>query len=122
MSETRTRESIGRIEVAPGVLATIAQNAAVRVQGVTKMAAIPSDGSRLFRKDVRQDGVLLQIGDQNQVKIDIYVIMDPHVNIMEASRNIQAAIKEAIDTMVGIPVESINVHVEDVVYTQDEAV
>jgi uncharacterized alkaline shock family protein YloU len=120
MSETR--EHIGRIEVAPGVLATIAQNAAVRVKGVTKMAAIPSDGSRLFRKDVRQDGVLLQVGDQNQVKIDIYVIMDPHVNIMEASRDIQAAINEAIGTMVGIPVESINVHVEDVVYTQGEAV
>ena len=48
--------------------------------------------------------------------------MDPHVNIMEASRGIQTAVSEAIDTMVGIPVEAVNVHVEDVVYTQGEAV
>jgi uncharacterized alkaline shock family protein YloU len=124
MSEqmSETRESIGRIEVAPGVLAMIALNAALRVDGVIKMAPIPADVARLFRKEVRQDGVLLQVGDQNQVKIDIYVIMDPHVNIMEASRRMQTAVTEAIDTMVGIPVEAVNVHVEDVVYTQGEAV
>lgn len=124
MSErmSETKESIGRIEVAPGVLAMIALNAALRMEGVTKMAPIPADVARLFRKDVRQDGVLLQVGDQNQVKIDIYVIMDPYVNIMEASRTIQTAVSEAIDTMVGIPIEAVNVHVEDVVYTQGEAV
>jgi uncharacterized alkaline shock family protein YloU len=120
MSETK--ESIGRIEVAPGVLATIALNAAMRVNGVTKTAPIPADVARLFRKDVRQDGVLLHVSDQNQVKIDIYVIMDPHVNIMEASRGVQTAVSEAIETMVGIPIEAVNVHVEDVVYTQGEAV
>jgi uncharacterized alkaline shock family protein YloU len=120
MSETRER--IGRIEVAPGVLAMIALNAALRVDGVVKMAPIPADVARLFRKEVRQDGVLLQVSDQNQVKIDIYVIMTPQVNIMEASRAIQTAVSEAIDTMVGIPVEAVNVHVEDVVYTQGEAV
>ncbi len=114
--------SIGRIEVAPGVLAMIALNAAQRVDGVTKMAPIPADVARLFRKDVRQEGVLLQVGDQNQVKIDIYVIMNPHVNIMEASRAIQTAVSEAIDTMVGIPVEAVNVHVEDVIYKQGEPV
>ncbi|NHZ72079.1 MAG: Asp23/Gls24 family envelope stress response protein [Aquificales bacterium] len=124
MSEqvSEIKESIGRIEVAPGVLAMIALNAALRVDGVTKMAPIPADVARLFRKEVRQDGVLLQVGDQNQVKIDIYVIMDPYVNIMEASRGIQTAVSEAIDTMVGIPIEAVNVHVEDVVYTQGEAV
>ena len=124
MSEhmSETKESIGRIEVAPGVLAMIALHAALRVDGVTKMAPIPADVARLFRKEVRQDGVLLHVGGENQVKIDIYVIMDPHVNIMEASRSMQTAVSEAIDTMVGIPVEAVNVHVEDVIYTQGEAV
>jgi len=117
MSEEK--QSLGRIEVAPGVLATIAQYAALRVEGVTKMAPIPADVARLFRREVKQDGVLLEIGEQNQVKIDIYVIMDPQVNIMEASRKIQAAVLEAVDTMVGMPVEAINVHVEDVIYAQE---
>lgn len=113
------KESMGRIEVAPAVLATIVQYATLQVDGVTKMAPIPPDVARLFRREVRQDGVLLEIGEQNRVKFDIYVIMNPHVNVMETSRKIQAAILEAMDTMVGIPVEAINVHVEDVIYAPE---
>lgn len=115
------RESIGRIEVAPDVLLTIAHFAALRVEGVAKMAPVPADVGRLFRRDARHNGVLLDFTD-NKIKFDIYVIMDPHVNVMEASQKVQAAVVEAIDTMVGIPVEAVNIHVEDVIYAQGEAV
>jgi uncharacterized alkaline shock family protein YloU len=118
MSEER--ESIGRIEVAPEILAMIAHLATLRVEGITKMAPIPADVARLFRRDVRRDGVLLDWSD-NKVRFDIYVIMDPQVNIMATSRALQAAVVEAIDTMVGIPVSAVNVHVEDVVYAHEEA-
>ena len=116
------RESIGRIEVAPDVLVTIAHFAALRVDGVAKMAPIPADVARLFRREARHSGVHLDLSDHNKIKFDIYVIMDPHVNMMEASQRLQAAVVEAIDTMVGIPVEAVNIHVEDVIYTQGEAI
>jgi uncharacterized alkaline shock family protein YloU len=115
------RESIGRIEVAPDVLVTIAHFAALRVDGVARMAPLPADVVRLFRREARHNGVHLDFSD-NKIKFDIYVIMDPHVNIMEASQRLQAAVVEAIDTMVGIPVEAVNIHVEDVIYTQGEAI
>lgn len=115
------RESIGRIEVAPEVLTTIAHFATLRVDGVARMAPIPADVVRLFRRAPRHDGTLLDLSN-NKVKFDIYVIMDPHVNLMETSRAVQAAVVEAIDTMVGIPVNAVNVHVEDVVYAQGEVV
>ena len=113
------RESLGRIEVAPEVLTTIARFATLRIEGVSKLVPVPSDVARLFRRKTHthQNGVLLELND-NRANFDIYVIMEPHVNIMETSRVLQAAIVEAIDTMVGIPVDSVNVHVEDVVYTQ----
>jgi len=120
MSEGTVRESIGRIEVAPEVLATIAYYATLRVEGVAKMAPIPADVARLFRRETRHNGVLLDLVD-DRIKFDIYVIMNPHVNIMETSQRLQTAVIEAIDTMVGIPVETVNVHVEDVVYAQGEA-
>lgn len=115
------RESIGRIEVAPEVLATIAHYAALRVEGVSKMTAVPADAARLFRRATRHNGVMLNLVD-NKVTFDIYVIMDPHVNIMETSRRLQTAVAEAIDTMVGIPLQAVNVHVEDVVYTSEEVI
>jgi uncharacterized alkaline shock family protein YloU len=46
--------------------------------------------------------------------------MAPNVDLRAASRAIQVAVIEAIDKMVGVPVDSVNVHVEDVVYTQDQ--
>ncbi len=119
---TETYESIGKIEVAPEVLSTIAQYTALRVEGVEKMAPVPADVARLFRRENRHSGVLLGLTENNSVKFDIYVIMSPHVNIMETSKRLQTAVKEAVDTMVGVPVDAVNVHVEDVVYAQGEAV
>jgi uncharacterized alkaline shock family protein YloU len=119
MSEER--ESIGRIEVAPEVLATIAHFAVLRVDGVSRMAPIPAHIARMFRRATRQDGIVLDLSD-NQVKFSIYVIMEPHASVLETSRQVQSAVVEAIDTLVGVPVDSVNVHVEDVIYRQGEVV
>lgn len=117
MNETQEgKESLGRIEVAPEVLTTIAHYAALRIEGVSRTSQVPADVARLFRRGAHHDGILLDLSE-DKVRFDIYVIMDPDVNIMEASRALQAAVAEAVDTMVGIPVDAVNVHVEDVVYS-----
>ncbi|MCA9974159.1 MAG: Asp23/Gls24 family envelope stress response protein, partial [Anaerolineales bacterium] len=89
-----------------------------RMEGIQRMAAVPADVARLFRRSIQHDGILLNLSE-DKVKFDIYVIMNPNVNIMETSRALQAAVVEAIDTMVGIPVDAVNIHVEDVVYSQE---
>lgn len=114
--QNEEHQSIGRVEVAPGVLTTIAHYATLDVDGVNKMAPTPADVGQLFRRHVsRNEGVILDYSDGRLI-FDIYVLMDPHVNVRETSRRLQIAISEAIDKMVGIPVDSVNIHVEDVVY------
>lgn len=114
--QNEEHQSIGRVEVAPGVLTTIAHYATLDVDGVNKMAPTPADVGQLFRRHVsRNEGVILDYSDGRLI-FDIYVLMDPHVNVRETSRRLQIAINEAIDKMVGIPVDSVNIHVEDVVY------
>lgn len=117
MSEER--ESIGRIEVAPEVLATIAHYAALRVEGVSEMAPIPPDIARMFRRATRQDGIVLDLSE-NKVKFNIYLIMEPQASVLEISRQVQAAVSESIDTLVGVSVDAVNVHVEDVLFKQGE--
>lgn len=119
MTEEEQTESIGRIEVAPEVLTTIARHVTLGVEGVNKMAPVPADMTRLFRRAVRDEGILLDYMD-GKLSFDIYVLMDPHVNVRDTSRDIQEAIIEAIDKMVGIDVEAVNVHVEDIVYKLNE--
>lgn len=113
-------ESIGRIEVAPDVLTTIARAATLEVNGVSRMAGVPADVGHLFRRGIRQDGIALAVNN-GQVALDIYVVMAPNVNILQASRAVQTAVIEALDKMVGVPVEAVNIHVEDVVYPQGES-
>ena len=113
------RESIGRIEVAPEVILTIVRQEVLGINGVWNMAPVPSEVGHLFRRTTRQDGVALDYTD-NQLRIDTYVYMNPDVNLHETSRAIQVAVSEAIDKMVGVPVASVNVHVEDVVYQQGQ--
>lgn len=111
--------SSGRIEIAPEVLITIVRKATLDIKGVRATATIPPDVARFFRRSPRKDGVVLHYNDR-RLTFDIYVYMDPNVNLRETSRAIQVAVVEAIDKMVGIPVDAINVHVEDVVYNQGQ--
>lgn len=119
MSEQEIPESIGRIEIAPEVLTTIVHYTTLDVEGVYKMAAVPADVGRLFRRSSGRDGIILDYAD-GSIAFDIYVMMDPHVNVLETSQNVQEAVVEAIDKMVGLSVETVNVHVEDVIYALDD--
>lgn len=119
MDENEPLESIGRIEIAPEVLTTIARHVTMGVDGVTKLSPVPADVSRLFGRAIRDQGVLMDYSD-DMLAFDIYVLVDPHASVMETSRNIQKAVVEAIDKMVGLPVKVVNVHVEDVVYSLNE--
>ena len=116
---TQQYDSVGRIEVAPEVLIAIARQAIIETRGVRAMAAIPSEMANLFRRSTRHDGIVLDFAD-NRLTFDIYVYMDPGVNIVESSQTMQAAVIEAMDKMVGIPVKAVNIHVEDVVYGQNQ--
>ncbi len=119
MSEDKQRESIGRIEIAPEVLTTIAHRTTMEIDGVNEMAAVPPDVGRLFRRAISHNGVLLDYAD-GKLSFDIYVLMDPQVNVLKTSQAIQDAVIEAIDKMVGLDVDAVHVHVEDVIYTLDE--
>ena len=113
-------ESIGRIEVAPEVLITIVRKTVLDIKGVQEMAPIPADVARFFRRATRHNGVVLQYKN-NRLTFDLYLHLDPNVNLRETSRAVQVAVIEAIDKMVGVPVDAVNVHVEDVVYAQGQA-
>ena len=83
------------------------------------MAPVPSDVGHLFRRATRYDGIVLDYTD-NRLAFDIYVYMEPDVNLPQTCRRIQTAVVEALDKMVGLPVDMVNVHVEDVIYAHGQ--
>ncbi len=99
---------IGKITVAPQVLETIARLTTLAVPGVARMVS-PQGVQRL----IRRDGVKLEIVGNN-VRVELHIVTDPDVNMLGVSHQIQAEVTRAIQDMVGMGVQSVDVRIEDV--------
>lgn len=107
----------GKTTVSPDVLLTIAKMAALGVEGVARLAAVPDSFDRLFRKGAGE-GVEMKVED-GLVFIDLFVILKKDVNVREVSRNAQRSVARAIEEMVGMDVGHVNIHIEDIDYNAE---
>jgi uncharacterized alkaline shock family protein YloU len=108
----------GKTTIAPDVLITIARLTALSVHGVDRLAPVPGGVNRLFAKGI-DEGIQLTVED-NTVYADLYVIMQPDVNVRDVGRTIQSKVTRAISEMVGMEVGKVNIHVEDIEYNKTD--
>jgi len=101
--------AVGRITVDTDVLETIARFTALAVPGVVRMTP-PMGLQRLLGLE---DGVEVQVRD-GKVWVDLYVVAESGRNLLHLGRQIQAEVTRALHDLVGMPVEAVNVHIEDV--------
>ena len=108
-------ESHGQVTIAPEVLVTIAGLATQSIGGVAQMCHHIGPGhlDRLLGRVTGRGGVQVAVAD-GTVRVDVYVIIEPDVNMRSVSRTIQEAVTRAIQDMVGMKVSSVNVHIRDV--------
>lgn len=102
----------GKTTIAHGVLITIARLTALSVPGVIEMAPTPSTVDRLLRRS-SSEGVSIKV-DNGSVAIALYLILDQGTYVRDVSRNVQSEVARAIEDMVGMHVERIDVHIEDI--------
>ncbi|MCJ7535304.1 MAG: Asp23/Gls24 family envelope stress response protein [Anaerolineales bacterium] len=106
----------GKTTISIDVILTIARLTTLEVPGVSRMSTVPSRRFKtmlLHRQE--QDGLHIEVVD-DLVYTDLYVILEPEVNIREVGRNIQIAVARAITEMIGMQVGIVNVHIEDIDY------
>lgn len=109
----------GKIVFAPDVIATIAGLAASDVKGVAGMSSGMVDGiaQMLGRKNLTK-GVKVEVGSQ-EAAVDVSVIVLYGHRIHEVCREVQNAIKQAIETMTGLKVVQVNVLVQAVSFEKE---
>jgi uncharacterized alkaline shock family protein YloU len=108
----------GKTTISVDVLLTIARLTTLEVPGVSRMSNVPTKRFKtmlLHRQE--QDGLHIEVVD-DLVYTDLYVVLEPDVNIREVGRNIQIAVARAITEMIGMQVGVVNVHVEDIGYPE----
>ena len=109
----------GKTTIAHDVLLTIARLSAVQTPGVSRTSPLPAGMDRLLKRGV-EDGVSVEVRDHT-VAVDLYLVIEPGYNLREVGRAVQAAVRRAMEEMVGMEVLSVNVHVEDVSDSEREA-
>lgn len=106
-------ENSGLIMISPQVLTTIARQATLNVPGVVSM----SPGitfNRLLRRGKGREGVKVTV-EEGTVSIDLFILVEPQVNMFRLGQEIQREVTRAIQDLVGMPVREVNVHIEDVI-------
>ncbi len=104
------------VTIAPGVLLTIMRLAALDVAGVARMGSVPSSTDRFLRRVESSNGVQLSIED-GVVTAHLYVVAEATADLREMSVHIQKSVARSIRELLGMKVETVNVHVEDVVFS-----
>lgn len=121
MSEVtqNTSEEYGKVTFADEVVAIIAGLAATEVKGVAAMSGSMAGGiaEKLGRKNLTK-GVKVEVGEK-EAAIDLYIIVDYGVRIPEVAWNIQENVKRAVETMTGLSVVEVNVHVQGVNFDRE---
>jgi len=106
-------DPLGNVRITKHVLASIIELAALGVQGVAKMAPISSPWPRMLTRIQPQRGLALNV-HHNRVSADLYLILNPDVNMANTGRAVQDAVARAIEDMLGMTIGTINIYIQDV--------
>jgi uncharacterized alkaline shock family protein YloU len=114
------RTEIGTIQIAPEVIAVIAGLATVEVSGVAGMSGGIAGGiaELLGRKNLAK-GVKVEVG-QKEAAVDVSIVVEYGYRIPEVASEIQRSVKRSIETMTGLSVVEVNVHIHDVHFKSAE--
>ena len=111
----------GTVSFATDVVATIAGLAANEVEGVAGMTGASSSlADILTLKNTRNytRGVKVDI-ENNMVKVDVTIVVEYGSPVPDVAHNIQENVKKAIETMSGLDVRNVDVHVQGVSFERE---
>ena len=113
--ENILNEEEDNINIAEEVITTIAGIAVSDISGVAEMAGGIAGGITevLSGKKNLSKGIKAET-DGNNVKIDVNIIVNYGVRIPDVAFDIQNKVKQSVETMTGLKVNEVNVHVQGV--------
>ena len=112
----------GTVSFATEVVATIAGLAATEVDGVASMISPSAGLADMFSRKSNRNltkGVRIDL-DGSMVTVDITITVEYGSPVPDVARNIQENVKKAIETMSGLDVRSVDVHVTGISFEREQ--
>lgn len=105
---------LGKIEVLPNAVHSIAAQAVCECYGVVGIASprLSRNGQAVLLTDGHSNqGVQVQMV-QDQIVLEVYVVLEYGLRISEIAHNIMSSVKYSTEKMLGVPVAQVNVNVQ----------
>ena len=117
---TKKETKLGTIRIADDVVSIIAGLAATEIEGIAGMSAglVGGIAEILGRKNFAK-GVKVEVGER-EAAVDLYIIVKYGVRIPDIALAAQENVKQAIETMTGLSVVEVNIHVQGVGFPEEE--
>ncbi len=115
LAEEANNNAESTIKIADDVVAVIAGIAVSEIPGVASMAGGFAGGITevLSGKKNLSKGIKVEVGEKD-TKIDVNIIVEYGTRIPDVAFEIQNRVKKAVESMTGLKVLEVNVHVQGV--------
>ncbi len=120
IEETSHTTALGAIRIANEVVAVIAGLAATEIDGIAGMSGGVAGGiaEMLGRRNLAR-GVKVDVGE-HEAAVDLFIIVDYGMRIPDLALRVQENVKQAIESMTGLAVIEVNVHVQGVSFAEGQ--
>ena len=114
-----TPVDVGTIRIADEVVGIVASLAATEIPGVAGMSAglVGGIAEMLGKKNLAK-GVKVEVGEK-EAAVDLYIIVEYGVRIPDVALKVQENVKQAIESMTGLDVVEVNIHIQGVGFGTD---
>ncbi len=104
---------LGKIEVLPNAIHSIAAQAIYECYGVVGIASprLRNGQAVLLTDEQSNQGVQVRLVN-DQIILEIYVVLEYGLRISEIAHNVMSSVKYSTEKMLGMPVAQVNVNVQ----------
>jgi len=107
------------VKIADEVVGVIAGIAAAEVDGVVSLSGGLVGGlSEMLGKRSPARGVKVEVGTR-QAALDLNIVVEYGARIPEVAQRVQEAVKRAVESMTGLEVVEVNIHIQGVSFRRE---
>ena len=120
MIKNNIKEKIGSLKISQDVIFNIANIAANEINGVSSVVCSSTCKSIFnFKKNLPARNIKVNISNDSAV-IDVFIKVKYNVKIQQVSQLIQHKVKDAVQSITGIAISKVNVHITDIDFSDEQ--
>ncbi|MBP3887055.1 MAG: Asp23/Gls24 family envelope stress response protein [Cellulosilyticum sp.] len=114
-----TTTDVDQVHIADDVIAVVAEIAALEVDGIVGTTAGKGDLIQVISGKKKPKGVKVEVSEGDAL-IDLGVVVKYGAKIQKICKEAQEKVKNSVETMTGLNVVSVNIHVVGVQFDKEQ--